>query len=82
MPMAMSPAKKRIKNSKKAAADSTEQIVQMIAQSIASLPVKERHAAMDAFNLTAEAISAREAKAAKPRKRPASRPSRSRRTRS
>jgi hypothetical protein len=46
----------------------TEQIVQMIAQSIASLPKKERLAAMQAFDLTAKAISARGKKPSNPRK--------------
>jgi len=68
------------KASTKLSADqATEQIVQMIASSIASLPKKERLAAMQAFDLTANALSASRKKAAKPRKSPASRPSRARR---
>lgn len=52
--------------------EATEQIVQMIASSIASLPRKERLAAMQAFDMTAEALSSREKKAARQRKTPAS----------
>jgi hypothetical protein len=68
------------KSSTKLSADqATEQIVQMIASSIASLPKKERIAAMQAFDLTANALSTSGKKAANPRKSPASRPSRARR---
>ncbi len=78
---------KRMKKNKKAprklsANQATEQIVQMIAQSIASLPKKERLAAMQAFDLTAEAISARGKKPPKPRKSKAARPAPTRRTKS
>lgn len=67
------------KSSTKLSADqATEQIVQMIASSIASLPKKERLAAMQAFDLTANALSASGKKAAKPRKSMASRASRTR----
>lgn len=68
------------KSSTKLSADqATEQIVQMIASSIASLPKKERLAAMQAFDLTANALSTSGKKAARLRKSPASRPPRSRR---
>lgn len=72
---AMTNIKKGKKTPKKLSADqATEQIVQMIAQSIASLPKKERLAAMEAFDLTAEAISARGEKAPKPPKFQPARP--------
>jgi hypothetical protein len=68
------------KASTKLSADqATEQIVQMIASSIASLPKKERLAAMQAFDLTANALSTSRKKAAKPRKTTTSRTSRTRR---
>jgi hypothetical protein len=70
--------KKRNKTSKPAADESTEEIVQMIARSIASLPAREQRAAMDAFDRTADAISRRGKKAPKPRKSPAPRSRRSR----
>ena len=78
----MSKQKKAAKKSstKLSADQATEQIVQMIASSIASLPKKERLAAMQAFDLTASALSASGKKAVKPRKATASRPSRARRT--
>jgi hypothetical protein len=70
------------KSSTKLSADSaTEQIVQMIASSIASLPKKERLAAMQAFDLTANALSSSGKKAAKLRKSPVPRRSRRRRKR-
>jgi hypothetical protein len=50
------------------AGEDTEQIVQMIASSIASLPRKERLAAMQAFDMTAEGLSTRGNKAARKRK--------------
>ncbi|MCL4522529.1 MAG: hypothetical protein M1453_11480 [Acidobacteria bacterium] len=68
------------KLSTKISADqATEQIVQMIAQSIASLPKKERLAAMQAFDQTAEAISTRGKKKSKRQNIPASRLPRARR---
>lgn len=78
---------KRMKKNKKAPQklstnQATEQIVQMIAQSIASLPKRERLAAMQAFDLTAEAISARGKKLPKPRKSQAFRSSPKRRKKS
>ena len=61
------------KSPKNLSADqAAEQIVQMIAGSIASLPRKERLAAMQAFDMTAEALSSRDKKAARKRKTPAS----------
>jgi len=66
-------------STKLSADQATEQIVQMIASSIASLPKKERLAAMQAFDLTANALSASRKKAVKPRKSTASRASRTRR---
>jgi hypothetical protein len=61
------------KSPKNLSADqATEQIVQMIASSIASLPRKERLAAMRDFDRTAEALSSRDKKAARKRKTPAS----------
>jgi hypothetical protein len=66
-------------STKLSADQATEQIVQMIASSIASLPKKERLAAMQAFDLTANALSTSGKKAAKPRKSPALRLSRTRR---
>ena len=74
------PAKKS--STKLSADEATEQIVQMIAQSIASLPRKERLAAMHAFDLTAEAISARGKKAPKPPKSQPARPTPARRKKS
>ena len=58
------------KTPKKLSSDQlTEEIVQMIAGSIASLPPKERLAAMQAFDKTAEALSARDKKAARLRRK-------------
>jgi hypothetical protein len=79
MPVTGNPMNKHKKAAKKSptklsANQATEQIVQMIASSIASLPKKERLAAMQAFDLTANALSSSGKKAAKPRKSPASRP--------
>ena len=84
MPAIENPMSKHKKPAKKAstklsADQATEQIVQMIASSIASLPKKERLAAMQAFDLTANALSASRKKSAKPRKSTASRTSRARR---
>ena len=84
MPAIENPMSKHKKPAKKAstklsADQATEQIVQMIASSIASLPKKERLAAMQAFDLTANALSASRKKSAKPRKSTASRTSRTRR---
>lgn len=45
----------------------TEEIVQMIAGSIASLPPKERLAAMQEFDKAAKTLSSREKKTAKRR---------------
>ena len=71
------PTKKHKKPSKNVSADqATEEIVQMIAQSIASLPEKERLAAMQAFDMTATAISSRGRKSGKPLKSSASHPAR------
>lgn len=80
----MSNHKKAAKKSstKLSADEATEQIVQMIAQSIASLPRKERLAAMQAFDLTAKAISARGKKAHKPPKSQPARPAPARRKKS
>jgi hypothetical protein len=86
MPVTVNPMNKHKKaarqSSKKLSADlATEQIVQMIAGSIASLPKKERLAAMQAFDLTAEAFSTRGKKASKQRKTRPSRPAPKRRKR-
>ena len=77
----MSKNKKAVRkaSSKLLADQATEEIVQMIASSIASLPKKERLAAMQAFDLTANALSASRKKTAKPRKSTASRTSRAHR---
>ena len=59
------------KTPKKLSSDQlTEEIVQMIAGSIASLPKKERLAAMQEFDKAAAALSARDKKAARKRKKP------------
>jgi len=84
MPATGNPMSKHKKAARKlstklSADQATEQIVQMIASSIASLPKKERLTAMRAFDLTANALSTSGKKAAKPRKSPALRPSRTRR---
>lgn len=81
MPVTMNGMKKSKKAGKKkpsakqAADHATEQIVRMIAENLASLPKKERLAAMEAFDLAADALSTRGKKASTPRKTPVSRPS-------
>lgn len=84
MPATVNRMKKGGKSGKKRSAKQTadpftEQIVQMIASSIASLPKKERRAAMHAFDLTAEALSTHGKKTARIRKTRAPRSSPKRR---